>query len=845
MASPAPLVKEQLERALSYIRSVEADCVFDSESVNLETLTAGKLPENPWIIVNWNSVPATLPVRVERLENQQLFKSDKTYWLVGLSGALGISLCDWMIDRGVKHLVLTSRNPKIDTRWIDDHRRDGVTIEILCCDVTDEEAIKAVHQTIVEKLPPIAGLLNGAMVLRDISVRNMEFEHVMDVIRPKVLGSIHLDRIFHDIDLDFFVLLSSINCVIGNVGQANYAAANMGMIGVAGNRRKRGLRSSVVNVGAIIGVGYITQSARQLDVTVAKTAMMHLSEQDFHQIFAECMEAGNLDNPAGPEISTGLLDIMPETIDVPPWYFDPKFARFILNRTDKNDEKEQANTTSTQDRLLACRSDEDVVQVVQKAFAAQLRRILQISTTDDDLLSMRGGELGLDSLVSVDIRTWFLKNLQVSIPVLKIMANDVQMSELVDLACEGIPAELVPGARVQPSSVDSSGQSAASSSAVASPAVTPLTSSESMTLPGEKGIDALVDWETECQPPEPEVCFHLSPQSQKPKPKPRVVVVTGCSGLLGHHLLKTLVDQASIQKIVCVAVRRLSERLKSNQIPPPSDRIVYFEGDLGLPRFGLDPDQWTELFSEADAVIHNGSDTSHLKYYSALRRTNVESTRQLISACLPRMTPIHYVSSAGVALFAGLDAFPEISCTGTEKQPPLDGAHGYMCGKWVCENLLERVHEKYGLQVVIQRPSTIIREGQDADTERAEFDWVNALLHYSHKIRAVPKVEHNSGVFDLVSPQTCCSDIARELLRGSFGGIKYVNNVGDVIIPMDRMAELGLATVGEPYQVLAMKDWTSQAIEAGMHPAVGALVEALDDAGVERYPALLRQEHNT
>ena len=124
--------------------------------------------------------------------------------------------------------------------------------------MTDEKALRAVHRTIVESLPPIVGVLNGAMVLRDVTVRNMAFDQVSDVIRPKVLGSMHLDRIFHEVDLDFFVLLSSITCVIGNVGQANYAAANMGMCGVAANRRKRGLASSVVNVGAIIGVGYIT-----------------------------------------------------------------------------------------------------------------------------------------------------------------------------------------------------------------------------------------------------------------------------------------------------------------------------------------------------------------------------------------------------------------------------------------------------------------------------------------------------------------------------------------------------------------------------------------------------------
>ena len=219
----------------------------------------------------------------------------------------------------------------------------------------------------MEDFPPIVGVLNGAMVLRDVSVRNMEFDQVTDVIKPKVLGSLHLDRIFHDAELDFFVLLSSINCVIGNVGQANYAAANMGMCVVASNRRKRGLASSVVNVGAVMGAGYITQSDRQLDVTVAKMAMMHLSEEDFHQIFAEAMEAGYLDSPNGPEVSTGLLDISPDSANIPKWYSNPKFARFIVHQTaSSDDKKEQGNTASIQDRLKACQSQGDVLQVIKR-----------------------------------------------------------------------------------------------------------------------------------------------------------------------------------------------------------------------------------------------------------------------------------------------------------------------------------------------------------------------------------------------------------------------------------------------------------------------------------------------
>lgn len=112
-------------------------------------------------------------------------------------------------------------------------------------DVTDEPRLRSVHEIICESLPPIVGVLNGAMVLRDVSILNMSYDQFTTVTRPKVLGSIFLDRIFDHQPLDFFIFFSSINCVVGNLGQANYAAANMFMCAMAANRRKRGLTGSV------------------------------------------------------------------------------------------------------------------------------------------------------------------------------------------------------------------------------------------------------------------------------------------------------------------------------------------------------------------------------------------------------------------------------------------------------------------------------------------------------------------------------------------------------------------------------------------------------------------------
>lgn len=238
-------------------------------------------------------------------------------------------------------------------------------------DVTNEEQVRLVHKRICRELPPISGVMNGAMVLRDVSIRNMTFEQLTDVIRPKVDGSIILDRVFYDTDLDFFILISSINCVIGNWGQANYAAANTFMCGLAEQRRRRGLRAAAVNAGAIIGAGYMErESRRALDAIVQKLYMMKLSEEDWHQAILEAIDASRLESPHGPEITTGLSDVPFEISNAPTWYTNPKFSDFIVHAsTEKNDDGSGKAPVSIQELLQECQSREHVLEVVERELA--------------------------------------------------------------------------------------------------------------------------------------------------------------------------------------------------------------------------------------------------------------------------------------------------------------------------------------------------------------------------------------------------------------------------------------------------------------------------------------------
>jgi hypothetical protein len=243
--------------------------------------------------------------------------------------------------------------------------------------VTDENALKAIHHRICATLPPIVGAMNGAMVLRDVSIRNMSFAELSDVIRPKVLGSIYLDRIFYDVDLDFFLLISSINCVIGNLGQANYAAANTFMCSLAAQRRKRGLRAATMNGGAIMGAGYMErESRRALDLIVQKLHMMRMSEEDWNQSICEGIHAGHLDSIAGPELTTGLSDVPYDTPNAPYWFLNPMFSSFIVQqKADSLVKNEGKATASLLDILATCTFKEDVRSAIESKYSHMPRRL--------------------------------------------------------------------------------------------------------------------------------------------------------------------------------------------------------------------------------------------------------------------------------------------------------------------------------------------------------------------------------------------------------------------------------------------------------------------------------------
>lgn len=255
-----------------------------------------------------------------------------------------------------------------------------------------------------------------------------------------------------------------------------------------------------------------------------------------------------------------------------------------------------------------------------------------------------------------------------------------------------------------------------------------------------------------------------APPEAAPAAHPKIILLTGCGGFLGRHVLKSVIEHPHVEKIYCLTVRQLQKRLATNWMPT-HDRVFYYEDDLRDTRLGLS-EQVADRIFEIDAIIHNGADVSHLKSYFNLRRANLNATKELARLCLPRRVPFHYISTAGVSMFTFWRSFGEE--TASAVQLPTDGTNGYKASKWASERFLERLNERLRLPMWFHCHSDMERE----DDEETQCDLLHALLGYSRKLQAVSLSENLWGWLDLIAVDRVSHDVVQKVIdTGPIGAL--------------------------------------------------------------------------
>ncbi|GME44030.1 beta-ketoacyl synthase [Neofusicoccum parvum] len=185
-------------------------------------------------------------------------RGDASYVLSGGLGGLGRSVAKWMALQGAQNLILLSRSgasSDASQEVVGDLKRMGVRCEVFECDVSDDGTLLAALRSCEEAgMPKIAGVVQGALQFKDSAFESMTLEDYQAALAPKVRGSWNLHEYLPK-DLDFFIMLSSNNGVVGARQQGNNAAANTYQDALAHYRRARGLPATTLDLGNVLSVG--------------------------------------------------------------------------------------------------------------------------------------------------------------------------------------------------------------------------------------------------------------------------------------------------------------------------------------------------------------------------------------------------------------------------------------------------------------------------------------------------------------------------------------------------------------------------------------------------------------
>jgi NADPH:quinone reductase-like Zn-dependent oxidoreductase/acyl carrier protein len=188
---------------------------------------------------------------VAEAESGASIGGDGSYLVTGGFGALGLQVAEWLVQQGARHLVLTGRRGPTEAQQaqLAALEQAGAVVQVVAADVAQPEAISLIQQAIATASVPLRGIVHAAGVLADGMVTTQSWSQYEQVLSPKVAGAWNLHCLTQGWPLDFFVCFSSVSAILGSPGQSNYAAANAFLDALAQHRQGLGLSGLSLNWG--------------------------------------------------------------------------------------------------------------------------------------------------------------------------------------------------------------------------------------------------------------------------------------------------------------------------------------------------------------------------------------------------------------------------------------------------------------------------------------------------------------------------------------------------------------------------------------------------------------------
>ncbi|WMP19414.1 SDR family NAD(P)-dependent oxidoreductase [Thiothrix lacustris] len=348
-----------------------------------------------------------LPDKADELPTLPI-QADASYLVTGGTGGLGLAVAHWLVEQGAKHLTLLARRPPTTNvqQQLAAMQAKGASISVVQADIADFAQVASVIAA-MNAQSPLKGIIHAAGVLDDGILQRQNPQRFATVMLPKVQGAWHLHQLTQALPLDFFVMFSSVNSVLGGMGQANYAAANACLDALAHYRQQHALPALSINWGGWSEIGMAANMDKTEQQRLSARGETLLAPSQGMEILAALLGQDSPQVTAFPVQWGAYLSATGGNNDA---FFMQIAAGLTLTPTSQ--EKPQAGWRQTLENTPTNQQYRLLVERLRLILASAL------GLPSPERIELRQGlrDLGLDSILSIEVRGRLEVELECSLP---------------------------------------------------------------------------------------------------------------------------------------------------------------------------------------------------------------------------------------------------------------------------------------------------------------------------------------------------------------------------------------------------------------------------------------------
>ncbi|KAF2962695.1 hypothetical protein GQX73_g10878 [Xylaria multiplex] len=357
------------------------------------------------------------------------FSRDATYIIGGGLGGLGRSFARWMVKRGARNLVLLSRSgakSEVAKNLVMELAQEGAQVITPAVDLSNLQAVKQTLHGVSKSMPPIRGCIQATVALRDNLFPNMTYDDWVVGTSAKASSSWNLHEALPH-GLDFFVLVASLNGIIGGRAQANYAAGNTFKDSLAHYRISIGEKAVAIDLGLMVGEGIVAENPELLAGMRRMGHLMDISQPELLALLDYyCDPSLPLLSHDQSQVLVGLETpsaVRAKNIDLHHAIHRPLFRQlFCIGATSPSSASDQLSSIDYASNLKHASTSEEAVDLVTGWFRSKVAQVLGLKVAEVDP-ERPVHTYGIDSLVAIDLKNWFAREIGADMQVFAILGN--------------------------------------------------------------------------------------------------------------------------------------------------------------------------------------------------------------------------------------------------------------------------------------------------------------------------------------------------------------------------------------------------------------------------------------